>query len=325
MGKKSCEALYELLKAHYSTVGITIVNNASDLEALAAKRPDLVFAGMKYVAGDLPGTLIWVSSFLEEHGISHTGSAKNAIELERNKALAKHRITHAGLKTSAYVVVENGAVYSQEDAQLRFPLFIKPTSLGGGQGIDEHSIVHNTTELQSKITALSAEYATGILAEEYLPGREFSVALLKHEYSEELIVMPVELTGENNVPEGRILSMKEKSSNKSRLLPVVDSSVRTAVCELAEQAFIALGARDYGRIDIRLDSAGVPHFLEANLIPSLIDGYGSFPQACSLNLDMNYEEMILHIVQLGFTHDTACDDPETLPILGTQFIPAPAM
>lgn len=68
---------------------------------------------------------------------------------------------------------------------------------------------------------------------------------------------------------------------------------------LALASFHALGARDYGRIDIRLDSDGVANFLEANLIPSLISGYGSFPKACELNIGLEYEPMIISITELG--------------------------
>jgi hypothetical protein len=48
-----------------------------------------------------------------------------------------------------------------------------------------------------------------------------------------------------------------------------------------------------------LDKTGTPQFLEANLIPSLISGYGSFPKACVLNIDLDYEPMILSIVRLA--------------------------
>ena len=70
--------------------------------------------------------------------------------------------------------------------------------------------------------------------------------------------------------------------------------------ELALHVFHALGARDYGRIDIRLDGAGVPHFLEANLMPSILKDYGNFPKACMLNETIGYEESILRIVDLAF-------------------------
>jgi hypothetical protein len=58
-----------------------------------------------------------------------------------------------------------------------------------------------------------------------------------------------------------------------------------------------------------LDAAGQPNFLEANLIPSLISGYGSFPKACLLNLGLDHPAMIRHIVELGLAHQV-----ETSPV-----------
>ena len=84
--------------------------------------------------------------------------------------------------------------------------------------------------------------------------------------------------------------------------PVNDTRLRSEVCQLALDSFSALGGRDYGRIDIRLNRNGEPQFLEANLIPSIIDGYGSFPKACQINLGLDYESMVLQIVRLGLAH-----------------------
>jgi D-alanine-D-alanine ligase len=95
------------------------------------------------------------------------------------------------------------------------------------------------------------------------------------------------------------LSGQVKSENVEQVLEVTDLKVRSKVITLALAVFEALDARDYGRIDIRLDATGTPHFLEANLIPSLISGYGSFPKACLLNVGLDYEPMIMTIVNLA--------------------------
>jgi len=46
-----------------------------------------------------------------------------------------------------------------------------------------------------------------------------------------------------------------------------------------------------------MDHLGNPHFIEANLMPGIRRGY--FFRSCSLNLNMNYEEMILKITSNG--------------------------
>lgn len=93
--------------------------------------------------------------------------------------------------------------------------------------------------------------------------------------------------------------LKLKKADTESTHPVADGNLRNSISVLALSVFRALGARDYGRIDIRLDANGVPNFLEANLIPSLIEKYGNFPKACMMNRGLGYEEMILKITDLA--------------------------
>ena len=115
--------------------------------------------------------------------------------------------------------------------------------------------------------------------------------------------MPIELIAPQDKFGMRILGRNVKNSNKECVKKIIEKKLEYRIKKLAINAFHSLGARDYARIDIRLDTQGNPHFLEANLIPSLIQGYGSFPKACLLNINMDYEVMILHIVKLAFIRE----------------------
>ena len=317
LSQASCDAIFAVLSHHYTDVGISIVNNLTDLERLVSKQPDLAFMGMKY----LPGITfpIWISDYLETYGIAHTGSGQPAIEFELNKPLAKQRVFDAGISTAAFVVVKIGQTFTNKGFLLDFPVFVKPANLGGGQGINAHSVAHNFQELSSQVNSVMAECGTDILVEEYLPGREFSVAVLANEHTDELLCLPIELVAPGNDQGELILSEVVKASNEEVVLAVNDLQTRAAITDCAAQVFNALGASDYGRIDIRLDASGSPHFLEANLIPSLIDGYGSFPKACALNVDMDYETMILRIVRLGLGSPLPAEEPDTEADLAALF------
>ena len=308
MSARSRDAAFSVLAKNYAKVGISIVNNLSELEDLIDLKPDLVFLGMEFVPVDLALRLqdtdkIWISKYLEEHGIAYTGSDQMAHELERNKPLAKQRVLDAGLKTLPYYIARQNQEQTWNDLRLKFPLFVKPTNRGGGLGIDSDSKVHNVVELESKVRSIASRLESDSLIEEYLDGREFSVAILKNMYTDEFLVMPIELITKPDSHGERVLGSKVKSSNTELALKITDNILKSKVTTLAIDAFQALGARDYGRIDIRLDDTGTPYFLEANLIPSLISGYGSFPKACALNINMNYESMILNIVELGLARN----------------------
>jgi D-alanine-D-alanine ligase len=298
----------------------------ADLDLLVAKQPDLVFMGLKYLPGHLPGTKVWISEYLDQHGINHTGSPKGAIELEQEKPLAKQRVLDEGIRTSQYVVVKQGDTFDSANSAMRFPLFVKPSGLCAGKGVDENSVVHTLGELTAKVSSIAAEYGSDSLVEEFLSGREYSVAILKEEFSGNLLAMPLELVPGPNLNGHRILGHELKSAPlETPVFPVTDLRVRAALTDLAVKAFVALGARDYGRIDIRMDEKGTPHFLEANLIPCLIRGSGNFPKACVMNIGMDYEDMILHIVRLGLARSSgsvmqgadpaAVNAPGNIPLL----------
>jgi hypothetical protein len=55
---------------------------------------------------------------------------------------------------------------------------------------------------------------------------------------------------------------------------------------------------------MRLSGDGTPKVLEINLIPSLIEGYGTFGKSLQLNKNIGYDEMIARIVSLAFDRKT---------------------
>jgi D-alanine-D-alanine ligase len=320
MGYKPREAVLSVLAKHYTRVEITIVNDLVDLEALVNRRPDLVFLGMKMVfvdecLGVKEPAKIWLGEYLDEHGIAYSGSNHLAHELEINKALAKHCVLNAGLSTSPFYVVDKNEQVNIAYSPLNYPVFIKPTNRGGGQGIDSQSVAHNFAQLKSKVQSLATNLHADSLIEQYLSGREFSVAILKDEISNELSVMPIELIAPLGKRGERLLSAEVKKADTEQSIPVTDEVIKFKICDLAIKVFHVLGARDYGRIDIRLDEFGTPHFLEANLMPSLKRSDGNyFPKACAINLNLSYEQMILRIARLGLTRSDTnahCKDKRT--------------
>ena len=80
---------------------------------------------------------------------------------------------------------------------------------------------------------------------------------------------------------------------------VSDIVVFDKLSKLAKDSFKALGGKSLGRIDIKMDHLGIPHFIEANLMPGLRKGY--FYRSCVLNLDMSYEDMIFSIANTGLS------------------------
>ena len=309
MGLKSCNMIAEVLSKYYRHVDITYVNNPHDLACLIDKKPDLAFIGFKSMPSIHRGIQIsddiWMSEELDKSGINYTGSTKEAMVLDHNKDVAKQVIQAAGLPTAPYFCASPGEYRTIESLPLGFPLFVKPPREGGGIGIDDDSIVRSFGAYKQKVATIRDVFGTHSLVEKYLAGREFSVAFLETWPNEGLLAMPIELISEPGKHGDRILSRKIKSDDSEHVTAVAPGPLRDTLNHLATSAFKAIGGRDYGRIDIRMDEAGELYFLEANLIPGLAmhDFTSYFTSACWINRAIDYDAMVLGIVKLGLMRE----------------------
>jgi D-alanine-D-alanine ligase len=307
MSRDSQLSMLAVLEKHYTKVRITHVDTMEDLEMLVAKRPHLVVLGMKLVLLDDSVSYdespkVWLSDYLAEHGITFTGSDTDALMLEFDKPVAKQAVIDAGLQSAAYFI--SPITKPATSHTLQFPLFVKPTNRGDSKGIDEMSVVHTNEALWAKIDAIHAECVSDALVEEYLPGREFSVAVMRQPRSRSLLAMPLEITSPADAHGNTFLSEAVKVADIEQVLPVTEPALKSALNSLAIGVFKALGARDYGRIDMRLDAEGIPRFIEANLMPGLSD-HGYMIRCLSMGQRTSYEYMILSIVRLALERKTA--------------------
>lgn len=304
LGRKSAEMIQDALLQRYTRVDIVMVHDELDLQSIALSEPDLVFLGFKRIcsssllAAGAPDTDVWASGFFERAGINHSGSPQAAIALDLNKDLAKQRVRAAGLPTAQYFMAQPGTYTSADTLPLSFPLFIKPPTQGGGRGIAADSVVHSFDAFEQKVEQIYERFHTPALAETYLKGREFSVAFLGS--GDDITAMPIELVANPNQQGDRILDASVKEADSEQVIAVPAGLVREKLIRLATHIYQEIGGRDFGRIDIRMDATGEPHFLEANLVPGLSHTHfiSYFTQAWLLNQGQNHEAMILKIVEI---------------------------
>lgn len=289
------------LERRYKQVRITDIKNLSDLDEVVARQPDLAFLGMKFIYDNSKSQPkpVWISEYLSAAGIAYTGSDETASILEHNKLLSKQVVAGRGLRTAKSKLIRQNETYNRDDIDIAYPIFVKPVDGGGGSGINDKSLVKSFDELKAQIDWLFDTCRTDALLEAYLPGSEYSVGVLKKRFSDGFHMLPLEIIAPVNQTGSRFLSSRVKRTDSEQTLEVTDSAIRHKINQLAFGAFEALGARDYGRIDIRLDDKGEPHFLEANLLPSLLDNYGNLPKAARLNIGLNHDQLIHKIAELG--------------------------
>ena len=307
MSDRILDLLHKTLSKFYSKVEISIIEREIELQRLLRKKPDLIISGIKYLGFDLNSirrnsiNKIWFSDFLDEHKIRYTGSSKEAIEYEFDKSKAKDIVSMYGCNTAPFFIAKPNQ-YNQEDLPLDFPLFIKPLYEGDSRGIDSNSLVFNYNGYQRKVSSIFENQGTVSLVEKYLNGKEYTVAVFQDFKTNSYQVYPIELLAEKNTNGDRILGFSDKIADKELPLKIENEDVKNRISKLALDSFKALGAKGYGRVDIKMDETGVPYFLEANLIPGLGTGY--LYKCYNLNTGLTYEQMILDIVRNALENNT---------------------
>lgn len=265
------------------------------IERLAAgDRWDLVFNITEGLSG--VGREAQVPAILDVYGIPYTFSDTLITALCLHKGLTKTVVQDAGVPTADAMVVATLADLAK--CQLRFPLFAKPVAEGTGKGVTGASRIANPAELDAVCRKLLAEFRQPVLVEEYLPGREFTVGILG--------------TGEDAQPLGTLeiilLEGAEKGAysyeNKERceelveyrLVQAANDPLVHAAERIALQAWRALGCRDAGRVDLRCNAAGEPHFLEINPLSGLHPEHSDLP-ILATKVGLRYDDLIRRIFE----------------------------
>jgi len=272
-------------------------NTENDLKKLALRKPDLVFSGVKYFY--FADRIIWLNDYLELHDILYIASNRTALHNEHDKSIAKKIAQKTNIRTADFFTTEPGEHQNEMSIPISFPLFIKPLTGGDSRGVDANSIVYDFLSFQAKVLDIKRKHNLRSLVETYLSGKEYSVSILQDHSSGNLKAMPIEIVVKKNINGHRILDYDIKENDHEKVIEVSDSKIINQLSDLSKNAFTALGGKSLGRIDIKMNHRGVPHFIEANLMPGLRKGY--FYRSCLLNLNMSYEQMILTIADNGLS------------------------
>jgi D-alanine-D-alanine ligase len=286
---------------------VTLVEaNLDAFESYRRLRPDLVFN----IAEGLYGASreAQIPAILDMLGIPYTGSDPLTLGLCLDKRRSKEILAHHGIATPGFTVVNS---LTEIPARLRYPLMVKPTLEGSSKGVTDKALVQNRHELACQLEWVLNSYHQPALIEEFLPGREFTVALIGN--GSDLTVLPIVEINFDTLPAGvkPIYSYEAKwlwdqeedplqiFSCPAKLEPLL----RLQIEELCKSAFRALDCRDWCRIDIRLDAKGRPQVIELNPLPGILprpEQNSCFPKAARA-VGISYDEMILAVVDAACT------------------------
>lgn len=261
------------------------------VSALAAgSRWDLVFNFCEGMFG--LGRESLVPALLDAYRIPYTFSDPVVLGVSLHKGLTKRVVRDAGVPTPDFAVVESAQDIA--DVSLRYPLFAKPVAEGTGKGITPNSRITTAKELRTVCEELLKVYGQPVLVEEYLPGREFTTGIVGTGRKAEAVgTMEVILL---DTAESHAYTYLNKEQCEERVrYELVTGAEAEGCATIALQAWRALGGRDAGRVDIRMDAAGRPSFMEVNPLAGLHPEHSDLPIICTM-AGVTFQQLIGRIL-----------------------------
>jgi len=253
---------------------------------------DLVFLGLHGKYGE-DGR---IQGLLDIMGVPYVGSGVAASALAMDKEKSKQIFSSYNLpiaKSKAYTISSdtniNDVVY---DIQHHFstPFVVKPNREGSTLGL---TIVEDVSSIEGAIRK-AQQNDHMILVEDYVKGRELTVAVLGSTGREEALPI-IEI-----IPKGDLYDYESKYSigGSEHIIPArVDDQLAEQIKQYAVQAHQALGCKTYSRVDFILNETDTPIILEVNTLPGMTST-SLFPDAAKA-VGMSYETMIEKFVQLS--------------------------
>lgn len=264
---KSGRQVADALTAHGIAVELRDPD-ASLLPSLMADPPDVVWPALHGASGE-DGALRGLLEFL---GLPYVGSPAHATRLAWDKPTAKSLVERAGVPTPHSITLTRDAfrelgaesVLAVMGQELPPPLAVKPAQGGSAQGV---SLVSSDEELR-RAMVLAYTYCDVALVEQRIIGTEICIGIIDTGDG------PVALPAVEIEPKSGVYGFEARynAGETTFYAPArVDAATVDRATAVALDAHRALGLRHLSRIDLMIDGAGTPWFLEASVMPGLTE------------------------------------------------------
>jgi D-alanine-D-alanine ligase len=242
--------------------------DATLLAYLRDNRPDAVWPALHGASGE-DGALRGLLEFL---GVPFVGSSSSSARLAWDKPTAKIIVERAGVSTprsitlgrDAFRELGADAIFAAIDDELPVPLVVKPAQGGSAQGVT----IVTEREAMPRAMVEAYTYWDVALVEQQITGTEIAVGVI--DTGDGPVALPaVEIEPLSGVYsfEARYNAGETRFYTPARL----SDEVAARAAETAVTAHVALGMRHLSRVDLIVDGAGTPWFLEANVLPGLTE------------------------------------------------------
>jgi D-alanine-D-alanine ligase len=285
-------------------------------ERLRRERPDIVFNIAEGSSG--VNREAHVPAICEFFGIPYSGSDPFSLSLCLDKARTKEWLSYHGVRTAPFVLLRDvadlesflggkGSGNGRKNSSSRLGpqssgLFVKPVHEGSSKGITEKNFCRTPEETRAQVLFLLDRYQQPVLVEEYLPGAEFTCAILGNGAAAR--VLPIVSINFGALPDGAVPVygfeakwLWDRPENPLEMFECparIDEALASEIEHVVLRAYQVLGCRDWSRIDVRLDAAGQPHVVEVNPLPGILpnpEDNSCFPKAARV-AGLSYDQLI---------------------------------
>ncbi len=237
------------------------------------KEVDLVFNIAEGFYGEARESQI--PAMLEMLKIPYTGSGPLNLAITLDKARTKEILTYYKIPNARFKVFYNRTIKNLEE--LKFPLIVKPIREGSSKGIKDNCVVRYNKELAKKVDEIITQFNEPVIAEEFLEGREFTVAIIE-KYGKPRVLPIIEIIFDN-LPKNmnKIDSYEAKwfyDDPEKGMDPLVcpaklTRELKKSIERTCLETYRILDCKDMARIDIRLNKKGIPNVIEINSLPGI--------------------------------------------------------
>lgn len=227
-----------------------------------------------------------IQGALEILQIPYTGCGVMASAISMDKLMTKRIWTGSGLNTPAFEILNDDSDFEAVVEKLGLPVIVKPAQEGSSIGMSK---VNDAKDLKAAYEK-AAEFDDVVFAEQWVTGKEFTVAILGDEALPSIHVV--------TDTEFYDFDAKYESNDTQYHCPGgLEDDAEKALQVLSKAAFKYVGGIGWGRVDVIQDSAGVFWLIEVNTSPGMTD-HSLVPMAAKQH-GLSFSDLTLEILKLS--------------------------
>ena len=234
---------------------------------------------------------------LELAGVPCLGSDALTLSLSLDKAWTKDLVRTAGVPVPEHRIFRSADAIDPDDLP-PFPLIVKPRYEGTAKGIAPTSRCDDVAALRAEVERQTRIYGQDVLAERFVAGSEFTVAVVGNDPAEALPVL--QRATERTTGIGlHALERHEDPDDPFDydLSGGLDAALEARLHDLALRVYEKLECKDFARADFRVDARGAPWFIETNPLPTFAPD-GTFAIIAEL-MNRPYEDLLADVLARG--------------------------